>query len=173
MNRHQEKAALNIYQRRKTSTDCAYLLGFFYHYGIGFDGKCDYDQAYRLYKYAADDDNSFANIQIGELYQDARDHKAAVGSCRKAAILGHPQGAFKYSLFLSYPKSIYWVQKSAEGGFEAAQCDMVYRYCNGSGVLRDQHRALYWILKSVKNEKFGNIFIFIIHVALVKPDMLG
>ncbi|CAG8504960.1 12214_t:CDS:1 [Ambispora gerdemannii] len=152
-NKHNLEHIINLLEQRKeTSIECACLLGFFHHYGIGFE-TYNLEEAFQLYKHAADKDDSFANIQIGELYQITKtNHVKAKEAYKRAALLGHPQGAFKYALFLyNCKEKIYWVQASAEKGFEAAQRDMAGHCHYGYGVLKDDHRALSWLLKYSKN----------------------
>ncbi|CAG8610421.1 620_t:CDS:2 [Ambispora gerdemannii] len=157
-NNHNLAHIINLLEQRKeTSIECACLLGFFYHYGIGFNSK-NYDEAFQLYQYAADKDDSFANIQIGELYQIIKkDDARAKEAYKRAALLGHPQGAYKYAYFLCRKEKIYWIRKSAEKGFEAAQQDMASHCHYGYGVLKDVHCALSWLLKYSKSNSQARI----------------
>ncbi|CAG8606345.1 6597_t:CDS:1 [Ambispora leptoticha] len=140
-------------QQKELSAERACLLGFFYHYGVGFDAR-NYEEAFQLYKYAADKNDSFAYIQVGELYQTGieRDEEKAKEAYKRAALLGHPQGAYKYASFLPRKERIYWTRKSAEKGFSAAQREMAGHCHYGyGGVLKDEHCALKWILNYSKN----------------------
>ncbi|KAG9285243.1 hypothetical protein G9A89_002139 [Geosiphon pyriformis] len=143
-NNETAKRIFNLLRLQSNSSECASLLGFFYHYGIG--EEYDETKAFKWYKKSADENDAFALAQVGYCYStgtgtECNDLKT-FEYYEKAANLGDPQGAYHFARFnLSY-KSLIWYQKSAEKGFLPAKLKIIGFFHTGTGgVLRDRHMA--------------------------------
>ncbi|CAG8543028.1 6147_t:CDS:1 [Ambispora gerdemannii] len=150
-----EQQILKLLQLQGVSPKYSCILGFCFEFGIGLRRR-NPTSAFQFYQHAAANNDGFALVQLGKFYRFGTsvpfNHLKAVELYQKSAVLGHPQGALKFSRYVSKPKEIFhYHNKAADKGFKKAQCEMV-RWCMlGEATLKDKHMSLRWLLRLSRN----------------------
>ncbi|CAG8517094.1 3987_t:CDS:1 [Ambispora leptoticha] len=150
-----EQQILKLLQLQGVSPKYSCILGFCFEFGIGLQRR-NPASAFQFYQHAAANNDGFALVQLGKFYRLGRSvpfsRLKAVELYQKSAALGHPQGALKFSRYISKPKVIFhYHQKAAEKGLKKAQCEMIKWCLVGETTLRDKHTSLRWLLRISRN----------------------
>ena len=155
------------------------LLAIIYYEGR--DGvKQDLEQALKLFKKAADQEEPIAQYYLGEMYEKGlkvkkdlikavdlyetavqNDFPKALEALKKLANLKQEGNAYAQRTLSrlyyqgmgverSVEQAFYWLQKSADQGEPLAQYNLSQLYHYGVGVKKDLRKAFYWLKKSAE-----------------------
>ena len=119
--------------------------------------KGDYPQAVKWFRKAAEQGNSFAQFNLGQIYTQGKgvpqDYAEAVKWWRKAAEQGNAPAQYNLGVMYlqgqgvrqDYAQAVKWYRKAAEQGYAGAQNNLGYMYGLGLGVRQDYVTALMWV----------------------------
>ena len=125
-------------------------------YAFGYYLKQNYNDAFRWYRFAADQGYANAQNQLGDCYDTgegvAEDKQQAAKWYFLAAEQGHAsaQNQFGYCYYNGVgiaenkAEAFKWYRKSAEQGNICAQYNLGYCYDYGEGVVQDKAEAFKW-----------------------------
>jgi TPR repeat protein len=114
-----------------------YELGLKYFRGDGVPK--DYDKAIYWYTEAAEQGNSYAQVNLGLCYLHRINAVDALGNSVLEALLGE-----------NLRKAAYWFTKAAEQGDVQGQFNIANLYENGAGVYQNTEQAKYWYAKAAE-----------------------
>ena len=121
-----------------------------------YHSKGDYSQALSWYHKAAEQNNTDAQLILGNCYYDGlgieEDYQQAFYWYEKAAALGNAEAQntlgdcyyYGHGIEMNNQKAFYWYKKAAEQGNAEAQSKLGYCYYYGYGVEKDKQKAVYW-----------------------------
>ena len=116
----------------------------------------DYATALPLYRRAADQGDSYGQLQVAGFYFHgygvAQDYRQAVNWYKLSAEQGEPLAQFALGIQYSkgggvaqdHAESVKWYRLAAAQGFERAQHNLSMKYLRGEGVGQDPIRAYMW-----------------------------
>ena len=139
----------------------AVLCSFAAHAGDVEDGdaatlKNNYSVALTKYKSAAVKNNAYAQLQVGNLYNEGlgvvQDYAEAVKWWKLAAAQGRADAQFNLAIMYDkgqgvvqdYAEAVKWWKLAAAQGRAGAQLNLGINYFNGQGVVQDYVRAHMW-----------------------------
>jgi TPR repeat protein len=147
-----------------------------YELGLMYYGVQDYDKAIYWYTKAAEQGNSYAQVNLGVYYLHRIKAQDAIGNSVLLDLL-----------LENLKKAAYWFTKAAEQGDVRGQFNIANLYEKGAGVYQSTEQAKYWYAKAAEqgnaeaqerlkslNEgsSFGCVFIFgfgiVIFVAVIR-----
>ena len=124
----------------------------------------DYYLAFEYFKPLAESGESESQLYLGSIYNKARgdlkNDKESFKWFYKSAEQGNSEAQYVVARLLGKGKgtkknlksSIEWYKKSAEQGHARSQWNLGIKYARGSsGLLKNLHKAKYWIEKSHTN----------------------
>lgn len=129
--------------------------GIYYLGGSG-DGTPNYVEAAKWFRKAADQNDVFSELCLGDLYADGngvpRDYIEALKWYRKAADQGNAVAQYNLGCYYEFGKGVAkdvveaakWFRKAADQGNAAAQYSLGYCYCNGQGIEADAVEGYKW-----------------------------
>ncbi|AZS49980.1 sel1 repeat family protein [Entomomonas moraniae] len=129
--------------------------------GVQYAGKQDYQQAMQWYLKAADEGNTDAMYNIGNLYAKGEgvewSYQQAMQWWLKAADKGHINsmlmiGGYYYAS-TEYPEAMQWYLKAANKGSPNAMLRLGCLYKEGLGVKQDKEQAEFWYRKAKEEQK--------------------
>ena len=137
-------------------------LGSMYYFGFGVGVQPDYNEAFKWYKKAVEQNNADAQCNLGNMYNEghgvAQDYQEALKWFRKAAEQG--DAGAQFDLALMYRKgdgvakdsneAIKWYKKAAEQDYIIAQYGLGVMYAKGYDVAQDYQEALKWFRKAAE-----------------------
>ena len=121
-----------------------------------YHSKGDHSQALSWYHKAAEQNNTDAQLILGDCYYDGlgteEDYQQAFYWYEKAAGLGNAEAQntlgdcyyYGHGIEMNNQKAFYWYKKAAEQGNAEAQSKLGYCYYYGYGVEKDKQKAVYW-----------------------------
>jgi TPR repeat protein len=127
----------------------------------------DLDIAIPLFTKAAEMNNLRAQVNLGELAEQAQMYDDAVGWYLTAAMQGDPQGMFSLgNMYLAGKaadgsgiekdenKAVYWIRRSAEKKFGPAERSLADAYRGGLlGLKVDPEKAAFWDARAKREEE--------------------
>ena len=125
----------------------------------------NYPLALSKYKNAAVKNNAYAQLQIGNMYNEglgvAQDYAEAVKWYKLAAAQGEASAQYSVGFMYyggqgvvqDYAEAVKWFRLAAAQGRAEAQYNLGLMYYNGQGVVQDYVRAhMWWNLAAVKGD---------------------
>jgi uncharacterized protein len=105
---------------------------------------------------AAEAENHYAFIKLGDIYASQQDFKNAFKWFKKAADLGDGKASYNLGYFYTgglgvesdLKKALEWYKKSAMTGNVDAQLNLGFMYIGGQGTKSNYKEAAYWIKKA-------------------------
>ena len=120
-----------------------------------YHSKGDHSQALSWYHKAAEQNNTDAQLILGDCYYDGlgteEDYQQAFYWYEKAAGLGNAEAQNTLGDCYYYEdkqKAVYWYNMAAEQDHEEAQCWLGSYYYKGIGAEEDYQQAFYWYEKA-------------------------
>jgi len=138
----------------------------------------NYTEAEKWYRKSAEQGNSFAQHNLGYLYQHGygvvQDYSEAEKWYRKSAEQGNAAGQcnlgymylYGYGVKQDYTESAKWFRKSAEQDDANGQCSLGYMCQNGYGLPQNYTEAIKWYRKSAEQSNatgqfnLGDIYLY-------------
>jgi len=123
-----------------------------------------YEQAVKLWRKHANNDDTEAQNRLGELYRKGhgveRNYKKAAQWFRRAARLGDAEAQFNLGALYRVGKGVkkdsglaaQWYERAAKKGYAAAQYSFGLMLENGRGVERDRAAAREWYIKAAAQD---------------------
>lgn len=142
--------------------DLQRLLGTHYdiHEGINLYNKEDFDKAFPIIKYFAEQGDEDAQYKLANMYWSGNgvmvNIEEGINWCRKAADQGNSEAQLHlgclYENGIGVAKSLEeackWLLKSAKQGHQVAQCELGGILRSGEGVEQNFEEAVSWFKKS-------------------------
>ena len=120
-------------------------------------GRKDYPTALIKYKRAAEKNNSYAQLQVGNMYSEGlgvkQDYAEAVRWYKLAAAQGNASAQFSLGYMFrngkgvvqDYAEAVRWYKLAAAQGDAVAQYNLASMYYSGKGAVQDYVRAHMWL----------------------------
>lgn len=149
-------------------------IGYLYEYGITLEK--DYSEAFKWYKFAADQNHSDAQYRIGKFYFHGygvdKDEEEAYSWLKLSANLNNSNSflylSFYYSFKENVPDSLYWLKLSADHNNSQAQFILGYFYLIGRYVDKDENEGLNWLnYLLIKITHLGRVLLVVVITLVV------
>ena len=118
----------------------------------------DYAIGLQLYRQAADQGDTRAQIQLAVRYENSSDYAEAARWFRKAAEQGVAYGQYSlashyeqgHGVRQDYAEAVKWYRKAVEQGYDLAEPKLGLMYYDGRGVAQDYAEAARWFRKAAE-----------------------
>lgn len=120
-----------------------------------------FDDAFKWYENAANQDIAQAQLRLSEMYQVGqgvdKDEVASTSWLHKAAQQGLAQAEYEYAVALEFGRGVpkapikqvaIWYKKAAQHAYPEAMLKIAKLYFSGSGMDKDLEQALTWALQA-------------------------